>query len=787
MGMRRLFVAVIGACALLAAGAGVAQASPLARSMAPLPGSSFQGADGDQDDQAQYADWQGFQATGRVAHSPDPNEADSAFVGGSEEDEPGEWDFTTESGGVNPSKDNILDAWSAVDQPGADTFLYLAFTRESANGTSYVAFELNQDARLWNNGRALIPCRRTGDVLVVFAAHGGDIDVVLERWITTATNAATGCATRGHLTRVTSVALRDAQGAVNAGPITSRLPGFYAPGATIALPGVFGEAALRLNALLEGAFDDPCFRFESIWMHSRSSLSESSNLQDYVAPRRLAVRTCAASGTKFLDLNADGQRDAGEPGVPRFLIWADYDDDGVRDPGEPYTVTDRRGRYVLANIRPPDGTYRLRETLIGRSIGHTSWVCSYPHDGTPGGFGDGTGGLFGCGWGPITTATTPNAQRRDFGNWLPAQLTIRKQLWPADDPGRFDLKVNGQTVLPSAGDGATTTIVLRPGSYDVTEVAVPPTNAGDYRSTVRCRTTTRRRGALRAGTGYTGLVLRAGSRGSCTFVNVRPGVPAIGIEKTGPTAATAGDTLEYTLYVTNPGDVAIPASTVQVSDPACDEPPELVGKADSTGDDASPASLNPGDMWTYRCSNETAAPTTDCALSSVTNTATVAGTARGTTVTDDDSIVTTLNCPDEPPQPPLPEPIPPGPTPPSPAPNPSPVSGASVVPVGPPPPPAGRTGVAGLRVSGGCVRTASQVRLVGSRIARAAVSVDGRPVSTRTLAILQRSTTLLHSLFGAGPHRVTVRVAFQRGSAAPAVTLRRTITVCALARPQFTG
>jgi hypothetical protein len=110
-----------------------------------------------------------------------------------------------------------------------------------------------------------------------------------------------------------------------------------------------------------------------------------------------------------------------------------------------------------------------------------------------------------------------------------------------------------------------------------------------------------------------------------------------------------------------------------------------------------------------------------------------------------------------------------------------------VAPSGRRPPSAARLGVAGLRVHGGCVRRASQVRLVGTRIARAAVSVDGRPVSRRTLAILQRSTTLLHRLFGAGHHRVTVRVTFQRGSGAPPQTLTRRVTVCEPARPQFTG
>jgi hypothetical protein len=777
--MRPLVLAAIGACALAAPGAALGAVAP--RSSAPLVGSSFQGGDGNQDDEPPYVDWQGLQAAGRVAHSPDPNEADSAFAGGSKEDQPGEWDLTTEADGVNPGKDNILDAWSAVDQPAGDTFVYLGFTREASGGTTYLTFELNQDARLWDNGQARIPCRRTGDVLVAFAAHGQTITVALERWTTTATDAATGCATHGHLTRQASLAPGDVQGAVNVAAITSRLPGFHAPGGALAAA-LFGEAALNLSALLETAFHESCFRFESIWMHSRSSLSETSNLQDHVAPRRLPVRTCAASGRKFLDADANGRFDAGEPGIPRFVIWADYDNDGVRDDGEPSTVTDRRGRYVLANIRPPGGSYRLRETLLGVShIPATSWMCSFPHAGTPGGFGDGPGGLFGCGWGPISTATTPYASGRDFGDWLPARLTVRKQLWPADDPGRFDLKVNGETVIAAAGDGATTTLTLRPGAYDVTEAAVPPTNAADYRSSVRCRATVRRRGVARTGAAYTGLVLRAGDQATCTFINVRPGVPAIAIEKTGPAVATAGDTLRYTLDVTNPGDVAFPASAVRVSDSSCDEAPELSSK----GGDDSPDTLDPGDRWTYGCSRATAAPSGHCTISAVTNTATVTATARGATVTDDDSITTTLSCPGEPPQPPLPTPTP-SPTPPI-APGPSPVSGASVAPAGPPPPPADRIGVAGLRVGSGCIRRASQVRLVGTRLARAAVSINGRRVSTRRLAILQRSAALLRPLIGAGRHRVVVRVTFQRGSGAPPVTLTRTIVVCGPVRPTFTG
>ena len=161
-----------------------------------------------------------------------------------------------------------------------------------------------------------------------------------------------------------------------------------------------------------------------------------------MAPRPLAAATCAASGTKFFDSNANGVRDAGEPGIPGFVIFADYDNDGHRDAAEPFTVSDRRGAYVLYDIRPPSGTYTLREALparVAQAPAAQSWICSYPNDGTPGGFGAPGGGLSTCGWRSIDANTTPNAQGRDFGNYLPARLVVKKELEPSGDPGRFDL------------------------------------------------------------------------------------------------------------------------------------------------------------------------------------------------------------------------------------------------------------------------------------------------------------------------------------------------------------
>jgi hypothetical protein len=750
-----------------------------------LPGSDFQGADGNQVNAAPLIDWQALQAAGLVHHSPDPNAEDSAFVGGSKENVPLNqegtlWNFTTEADGVDPPKNNILDAWSTFDPQGPNAFLYLAFTRQGVVGTTFAVFELNHDSQLWWNGRAYIPCRRTGDVLVSYEARGNrSSDVSIWRWETLSTHA-TGCAMTGRLRGGANfVPNVDAQGAINEAAIASYLPGFY-QGTLI--PHRFGEAALNIGKLLGEWFDDPCVSFGSFWMHSRSATSAFANLQDYVAPRPLAVRTCAASGTKFHDLDADGRRDSGEPGLPRWMIWADYDDDGLFDNGEPSAITDSEGQYVINDIRPPDGTYMLRETLLTRiarrRAASSNVTCSYPNDGTPGGTGSAQGGLFHCGWGPIATATTTWARGRDFGNYMPARIVVRKKLVPTTDAGRFDLLVNGVIEVPAAGNGARGGRSVRPGRNTVSEAAVTGTNPLDYSSTVGCKVGTRRT-QVRSGTVYENLQLLSGQRAVCTFTNVRIGATAIAIDKTGPATAVAGETLRYTLYVTNPGYVPFPEASLRVSDPNCDDPPELVGK----GGDATPRTLDRGDTWTYSCSRKTTAAA-DCTPSVAPNTATVTGEAGGVSVSDEASIATSLTCPPTPPTPQPPAPPPPPPQPPAP---PSPL-----VPPGPKPPDAGDAARAGFLVrqaTRGCIRgRVPRLNFQGTRIARIQVFVNGNLRRRLTVQTLQRRVTPRVTL-RPGSYRLAVRVTFQRGTGSPPVTFMRRIRICAAkaARPPFTG
>jgi len=58
------------------------------------------------------------------------------------------------------------------------------------------------------------------------------------------------------------------------------------------------------------------------------------------------------SGVKFNDLNHNGVRDAGEPGLSGWTIYVDYNDNGALDAGEPSAVTGALGAYTISGIVP---------------------------------------------------------------------------------------------------------------------------------------------------------------------------------------------------------------------------------------------------------------------------------------------------------------------------------------------------------------------------------------------------------------------------------------------------
>jgi len=74
-----------------------------------------------------------------------------------------------------------------------------------------------------------------------------------------------------------------------------------------------------------------------------------------------AVSLGSISGTKFVDSNGDGVRQAGEPGLAGITIFLEANCNDFLDAGEQRTTTDADGNYVFTDV--PAGTYSVRETV----------------------------------------------------------------------------------------------------------------------------------------------------------------------------------------------------------------------------------------------------------------------------------------------------------------------------------------------------------------------------------------------------------------------------------------
>jgi subtilisin family serine protease/subtilisin-like proprotein convertase family protein len=67
------------------------------------------------------------------------------------------------------------------------------------------------------------------------------------------------------------------------------------------------------------------------------------------------------SGFAYRDLNANGVRDTGEPGLAGVEVYIDSNNSGTKDAGEPSTFSAANGSYSFLNL--PPGTYVVREIL----------------------------------------------------------------------------------------------------------------------------------------------------------------------------------------------------------------------------------------------------------------------------------------------------------------------------------------------------------------------------------------------------------------------------------------
>jgi len=167
------------------------------------------------------------------------------------------------------------------------------------------------------------------------------------------------------------------------------------------------------------------------------------------------------NGTKYNDLNKNGQRDEGEPGLEGWTIYLDLNNNGEQDVGEPFGITDATGyyeiNYIIPNPTPED-------TWIVREVQHEGWLCSEPA----------TSDAFGCYY-DENFAADEIKSGNDFGNYYPMPLTATKTA-----NGSYDRTVTWtleKSVDPASHSGYAGQVA---GSSTWTVVATKSETLGNY-------------------------------------------------------------------------------------------------------------------------------------------------------------------------------------------------------------------------------------------------------------------------------------------------------------------
>jgi hypothetical protein len=126
-------------------------------------------------------------------------------------------------------------------------------------------------------------------------------------------------------------------------------------------------------------------------------------------------------------------------------------------------------------------------------------------------------------------------------------ITVKKQLEPATDAGRFDLRVDGKNVASQVGNGGYGSATVPTGTHTVDEYG---TNLADYVRSTKCLNGTT---VVAEGSGALNVPVGAGDQITCTVKNVRKATIVVA-KHTAP-ADTAATKTAFDFSV-NPGAIA---------------------------------------------------------------------------------------------------------------------------------------------------------------------------------------------------------------------------------------
>src|SRR3954470_7468260 len=209
------------------------------------------------------------------------------------------------------------------------------------------------------------------------------------------------------------------------------------------------------------------------------------------------------------------------------------------------------------------------------------------------------------------TVTTNAGPAVDLGNAIHDSATLAGGSNPT---GSITFRLYGPNDANCTGGAIFTSTVTINGNGNYASDEFTPTQAGTYRWIPN----------------YGGDANNPATANTCNAANENVTVashPRIQVDKSGPGSALAGSYVSFTLDVTNPGDVAL--HNVVVDDSRCNASAPAL---DSKHGDGSPNTLDPGDLWTYKCTAHTSAG--DSGLHNVVNACALP--PAGAQVCDDD-------------------------------------------------------------------------------------------------------------------------------------------------------
>src|SRR5262245_19190551 len=308
-------------------------------SSANLTGSTFEGKDGNLVvNTAGNKDWDN--APNLVtAQDLATGQGDNSFGQGTKEDNV---NVTVVTGSIPNSKADLARFAVASEFVNNKNFLYLAWSRENSSGTVNFDIELNQAAQpdLTTPGAKVLN-RTSGDLLINYSFQGGSNTPTLTKrsWNGTAW---------GPESVISSA---NSEGATNSATVSENLGGRPAVNRP---PQQFGEAAINLTDA--GVFPPgTCEAFGDAYIKSRSSVSFTSEIKDFIAPIPINISNCATviirkqtnpdGATQLLDYTKSFPT---SPSTPNTFQLAD---NGVKT----FTGVTLGSGYTVVEGGPPPG------------------------------------------------------------------------------------------------------------------------------------------------------------------------------------------------------------------------------------------------------------------------------------------------------------------------------------------------------------------------------------------------------------------------------------------------